>query len=132
MSDGGTLRIEAELAASPELVFAHFVEPERLTAWWPEVAETDPRVGGRYELSWPGPGWVLTGEYTTVVPGEHLGFTWSFAHEEGAPSHVDLRLTPTDTGCTLTIDHTWTDPDERNGYEAGWHHFLDRLRTVLG
>lgn len=55
------LVIERTLAASPELVFDAFTDPEQLTQWWwPEgftcpAAEVDLRVGGTYRIAmqWP-------------------------------------------------------------------------------
>ena len=55
MSSGGTMPEttvaepivrEIDIDASPETVFAFFVEPEKLTRWLAVEAELDPRPGG--------------------------------------------------------------------------------------
>ena len=40
----------------PQTLFDHLTSPDLLVKWWPETAVADLRVGGSYELEWPGMG----------------------------------------------------------------------------
>lgn len=126
----GDLVVEGVLTCDPAEAFAFFTEPARLTRWWPSEAETDVRVGGSYRFAWPGPNWVLTGEYTQVVPGELLEFGWSWDHDD-IDTTVRIEFGPADVGTELRIVHGCSSRDEREGYVEGWLHFLGQLEAVL-
>jgi uncharacterized protein YndB with AHSA1/START domain len=124
--DGAAVVLTAGLPMSTEHAYAHFTDPELLTAWWPEVADTDPSPGGRYHLQWPGPGWHLHGEYAETVPGERLSFTWAWDHED-AERFVTIGFRPDGDDTHLTVEHTYGGDEERDGYVEGWVFFLGRL-----
>ena len=49
-----------------------------------------------------------------------------------ALSHLQLRITPTDNGCKLTLRHLalgMIDDDHRQGVNEGWSHFLKGVRS---
>ena len=107
--------------------------PERLTRWWPSVAEVDPREGGSYQLSWPNMQWSLRGTYSEVsapparsdeaadvIPvaddrasdsatprgGGALAFFWKWDHEPDAPTRdVAIRIDPMGQGTRLLLEH---------------------------
>lgn len=112
-------------------LYYHFTIPDRLTRWWPRVAEVDAVVGGKLHLAWPDNDWHLRGEFTALEPGVHLGFTWLWDHE---PSHipakqVDIWFQPLlEHGARLAIfhgpyDETPEDQSSRQGVVEGWIHF---------
>jgi uncharacterized protein YndB with AHSA1/START domain len=122
--------------AGPDEVFAYWTDPALLRQWWPDRAETDPRPGGAYHLSWPRLGWHLRGEYTAVEPGQRLAFTWRWDHEPERPTRtVDVLLDPVgDLGTQLIVTHgayAKSDREERDGHLEGWTYFLTRLRDAL-
>ncbi len=115
---------------SAQELFEYWVQPDLLKYWWTERAETDPRVGGRYKLSWPEMDWVLEGEYTTVEPGKHLGFTWSWNHEpEVGPKQVDVYFSELAEATRVGIYHSPFEGNsaDRQGVVEGWIHFGMRL-----
>jgi len=131
------LILTGEVAASPESLFRHWVEPDLLAQWWAQEAEIDPRVGGEYVLSWPRMGWNLRGRYTRFEPGKQLGFTWNWDHEPNLPERVvDVRFEPAAGGTRLAITHgpysdTPEDQQDRQSHLDGWQHFVQRLAEVV-
>jgi uncharacterized protein YndB with AHSA1/START domain len=119
---------------SPEAAFTYWTRPELITKWWPQEAEIEPRLGGRYHLAWPGMNWHLRGVYTAFEPGRRLAFTWRWDHEPDAPERsVDITFAPGGEGTHLTATHgTYADTDadreERQGHLDGWTHFLSQLQ----
>ncbi|CAN5516107.1 hypothetical protein BH11ARM1_BH11ARM1_06350 [soil metagenome] len=116
---------------SPAELFASFVTPEILQKWWPQLATVDPVVGGSYSFEWPDMNWKLSGKYTALESGEHLGFTWSWNHEPtDYPIYVDIYFEETDGGTRMSIFHhpfLAERPDDRQGVVEGWIHFGMKL-----
>jgi len=127
--DGSTVTIIGTLPCAPDAAFAAFIEPDLLAQWWQTEANTDPRTGGKYHMAWPGPGWNLRGEYLEVEAATALRFTWSWDHET-TQSEVGILFTPEADRTVVTISHTYSHPDERDGYVDGWLHFLPRIADV--
>ena len=133
-----TLILRAALPGAPADVFPFFTEPAKLTRWWPSAAETDPRTGGSYHLSWPQMDWHLRGTYGAVESGALLEFTWKWDHEPDLPERtVRVEFAAEDGGTRLTVHHgTYGDGDaeqeDRNNHHEGWTHFLGQLAGALG
>ena len=122
--------IERELPGRPEVVFDHLTVADLLVTWWPTHAETDPRPGGSYRLHWDGPDVTLRGTYEIVDRPDHLRYTWSWDHDDDH-STVDIALSAAGVGTAIRIHQTASTAEERDGYLAGWSHFLDKLATNL-
>lgn len=123
------VRIEYHLHVPVEEAREWLTDPEHLCQWWPTEAETDPQVGGAYELRWPAQEWTLRGHYL-AVDADHVAFTWAWDHEDLPDRRVDIRFRPEGDGSVWIIDHEAADDDEGAGYIEGWHHFLSRLAAV--
>ena len=123
--------IDIEVPGTAQAVLAHFTQPELLTTWWPEGAETDPHAGGEYHLWWEGPGWHLRGRYLDVGP-TRVVFTWKWDHETTPEREVDVRIVQHDDRVHVSLRHEAHDDDERQSYTDGWEHFLGRLAERLG
>jgi uncharacterized protein YndB with AHSA1/START domain len=116
---------------SPGDLYDYFTSPGLLTRWWPQSAEVEPSLGGKFLLSWPENDWRLRGTYTAREPGVHLGFTWSWDHEPSqvAVKQVDVWFMPLfEHGARLAIFHgpfdaTQSDQEARQGIVEGWIHF---------
>jgi uncharacterized protein YndB with AHSA1/START domain len=119
------------LGHTPESLFAWLTEPEKLTKWWPERAEVDLRVGGKYRLLWPKPEWTIRGEYTSVEAPRHLGFTWQGDPDDSLRSQVVIWIDPIEEGSRLAIWHSgYADATERRQLCEGWIHFGMRLMGI--
>lgn len=128
------LRLEAVYAgAQAAALFDCLTRAGRLVSWWPQTAETDPRLGGRYRLAWPALGQTLFGEYTQFEPGRNLAFTWNWEHApELSQRVVSVQLAPLGEGTQLTLAHgpyraDARDQDDRQSHLDGWRYFLARL-----
>jgi uncharacterized protein YndB with AHSA1/START domain len=78
---------------SANALYDHFVDPQLLTAWWPDEALLDPRVAGELVLRWPDMDWTIRGVFTSLERGRHVGFTWNWDHEPSQRErYVDVWL----------------------------------------
>ncbi len=120
---------------TPDLIFACWVMPQLLAHWWSPKAVVDPRLGGRYSLTWPTLKQTLQGVYSVYDPPHTLAFTWKWDHEpeRADPLRVHITLETIDTDVRLTLVHgTYSasaeDQDLRIDHHlTGWQHFLPRL-----
>lgn len=125
---------------TPEELFAHWVEPELLGRWWPQMAQVEPGVGGEFRFSWQDT--ALYGTYTAFEVGVHLGFTWAWTSNPNdcQPLQVDIWFMEVDGGTRMAVYHgPYCDAEDdrtaRDGHREGWIHFgmrLAGLRTPDG
>lgn len=136
---GPEVRIERTLTAPPERVFAAWTDPAVLRRWYcpnpdlPLEVEADARVGGRYRVDMGEGRYVAEGEYTALVPGRLVAFTWRWTSSDGAPSAVRVELSPTpDGGTHLVLRHTGlADAEDAQGHGEGWELSLARLEALV-
>ncbi|MDF0602588.1 SRPBCC domain-containing protein [Psychromarinibacter sp. C21-152] len=135
-----SLRVTQTVPAPPERVFDAWLDPEMLTKFMrpgPDVgvtkAETDPRVGGRYDIVMTAekgeiPHW---GEYREIERPRRLVFTWNSPH--AAPdSVVTLTFEPEGAGTLVTLVHDRFPSDSsRDGHEKGWTGILGALAQAV-
>lgn len=134
---GPQARVERTLAAPPERVFAAWTDPAILRRWYcpnpdlPLEVTADVRVGGRYRVDMGGGRFVAEGEYTELVPGRVVAFTWRWTTSD-AVSAVRVELSPTpDGGTRLVLVHTGlADADDAQGHREGWELELARLEAL--
>lgn len=135
--------VERRFAASPQTVFDAWTKPEMLRRWWhaehhweTPLAEVDLRVGGEIVLVMrnPGSGAELAGRgyFTALVPGERVGFTWTW-DDLGQPGLVDveLRAPVSSSGTQLVLTHYGVPVDSRNSTYVGWQNSFDNLDLAL-
>jgi len=134
-----SLTLVRRIAARPAIVFDALITPDGISSWWgPDagpvlVAETDPRVGGRYRCRFRtlgGGEYESSGEYLEVSPPERLAMTWKWLDEaEGAGQMmIVIELRPVAEGTELTFTQSgFEDEDNRLGHEKGWSGSLDKL-----
>jgi len=133
--EGNIVVHEIDLAATPEVVFAMFVDPERLVRWIGVTADVEPRPGGifRFEVV---SGQFCEGRYLTVEPPDHLVFTWGWTDPAmGLPpgsSSVEVTLHPEGPGTRLRLVHSGlSTAAARLLHEDGWNRFLERLSATV-
>ena len=121
---------------TPGELFSYWVEPAKLTQWWPNEVTTDPVPGGRYRYGFVKSGYTLTGTFTEVEPGKRLAFSWRYEHGAGKEQQVvaDFERRDADTLLTVTQGPYGSGPaGERERQERldGWTYFLGRLKTAV-
>jgi uncharacterized protein YndB with AHSA1/START domain len=122
-----------DIATTPERLFPLLVEPESLQQWWPDVAELEPRVGGRVRMEFRGGESVVTGEVTRFEPPRAVAFTWVRGERPDVSTHVELTVTELDRErCRVEVVHSgWEQvPEMRSMHDAGWSHFLACLAAL--
>jgi uncharacterized protein YndB with AHSA1/START domain len=123
----------AEVRATPERLFELLTEPAALVQWWPDVAELEPRLGGRVRMTFRGGESVVTGEVTRYEPPRSLGLTWIRAESPGVTTQIEFTVTAVDPGRSrVEVVHSgWEQaPELRPLHDAGWAHFLGCLTDL--
>lgn len=137
-----TLTLTRELPASPAQVFAAWTTPEAMKQWFAPgdytvpLAETDPREGGAFKVQMEAPDkpitHTVTGVYETVIPNEHLKFSWRWEREDAVETRVEAIFDKIEGGTELQVTHTgFPNAEERDKHMAGWSGCLDNLDAYL-
>jgi uncharacterized protein YndB with AHSA1/START domain len=133
-----TIEMSLEIDALPGEVWKAITEARELIRWFPLKAEVEPRVGGRYWMSWEG---AYEGESRIEIfePERHLRTTWpTMTREEGGPTElaVDYHLEGKGGRTALRLVHSgfgrgasWD--EEYEGIHTGWAFELRSLRHYL-
>lgn len=120
-----------DIAAPPEIVFAHLTTVEGMLAWMGEHAELVPTPGGAFAVDVNGA--LFRGEFLEVDPPRRVVVSWGLAGSEDLPpgaSRVEFTLTPTARGTTLELLHTGLPDPYARTHAIGWRHYLARLRLA--
>jgi uncharacterized protein YndB with AHSA1/START domain len=139
-----TLRLEKQLAARREDVFAACVEPDRLATWWGPRGFTTPRidldvrVGGAYRIAMQPPDgelFHLQGRFRDVDRPRRLSYTfvWEPPDPDDRETVVTLSFLETPEGGTsLVVEQERFATEERcQLHRDGWTDSLDRLEDTL-
>jgi uncharacterized protein YndB with AHSA1/START domain len=134
-----SLSLKRTLKASPEAVYAAWLDPVTITRFMAGGADqrvtearTDPRVGGSFRI-------VMTsdkdiahqGVYRDLVPHSLIRFTWESPYSP-ADSEVTIRLSPVADGTEITLTQVkFLSESARDGHQGGWSRILDRLAATL-
>jgi uncharacterized protein YndB with AHSA1/START domain len=126
---------ELHIAASCEVVFAHFTDPDLMCSWMGVSAELDPRPGGLCNVD-VSDTHRARGEYLEVSPYHRVVFSWGWDDQvHGLPpgsSRVEVTLTPAGGGTLLRLRHSGLPETLRASHGEGWDHYLPRLAAVAG
>jgi uncharacterized protein YndB with AHSA1/START domain/DNA-binding transcriptional ArsR family regulator len=147
-ADGRTFSFERVPAASPDVVWRHWVDPDLLASWWAPPSMTiidcvlEPRPGGRAVLDYRDAEgrYRSEGRVHAAKESEHLVFELSVLDAAGAVSftgHYDLALAATPGGTRLRLDLRITETTVEAvpyiaGIETGWGQVLDNLVDAVG
>ena len=136
-----SLMLTRTLPAPPDRCFRAWTDPEALKHWFGPgtsevlLAETDPRVGGRYRLVMRAPGGEehdVSGEFREVVANRKLVFTWAWRSTPERQSLVTVEFVPEGTATALTLTHEqFADEGARDRHRHGWTAILDKLTAFV-
>jgi uncharacterized protein YndB with AHSA1/START domain len=137
-----SLTITRKLPASPDQCFRAWTDPQALKQWFGPgdievlLAETDPRVGGRYRILARSPGGEehdVSGEFREVVANRKLVFTWAWRTMPERQSLVTVEFVPDGGATTLTLTHEqFADEAARDRHHHGWTGSLAKLAAFVG
>jgi uncharacterized protein YndB with AHSA1/START domain len=134
-----SLTLVRRITARPSIIFDALTTPDGIACWWgPDagpvlLAETDPRVGGRFRVRFrtlDGTEHESSGEYLEVVRPERLAMSWRWEDgEDPGESLVEIQLRAVAGGTELTFTQSRLhDEDTRRSHEEGWNGALDKLQ----
>lgn len=121
---------EVKIAARPEIVFQHFVDPERMARWLGSASVLDARPGGAIQITVAGEH-RGSGQFLEVEPPRRIVMTWGW-DEPNHPipsgrTRVEVDLTPDGDGTLLRLQHVGLPADAIEDHSGGWGHYLSRL-----
>lgn len=122
-----------EVRATPQRLWTLLTQPEELVRWWPDVAELEPREGGRVRMVFEANSSVVNGRVTRFDLPTGLGFTWEREQSPGAPTQVEFTVSDLGGGrCRVEVVHSGWEaaPELRPIHDAGWAHFLACLAAL--
>lgn len=126
-----TFRTTLEVAATPDRVFDHFVQPELLIRWMGDAARLEARDGGLFAVDINGV--IIRGSYVRIERPHLIEIAWGEAGNAMMPpgaTRLVVRLSPRGAGTLLELEHGGLTPAEAAKHRAGWPHFLSRLAQL--
>jgi len=130
IAETGSIERELTIAARPEIVFAYFVDPERIVRWMGRTAELDATPGGLFRIDYNGTD-IVRGTFVEVDAPRRVVFTWGWeAPGDPTPpgaSTVEVTLTPDGDGTRVQLRHFGLPPESVDGHAEGWDYFLPTL-----
>jgi uncharacterized protein YndB with AHSA1/START domain len=134
------IRVDGRFGASPERVFAAWLDPDVARRWLFATAtrpiahlEIDARVAGGFRFIERGETGDVEyrGEYVEIVPSRRLVFTLTASDHSRASTRVTVQIEARATGCALALTHENLPLDFACGMEARWTGMLYGLGVTL-
>ena len=133
MSETAPILRSVDVRTTPERLWQLLTERDALVRWWPDVAELEPREGGRIRMVFAANSSVVNGRVTRFDPPTGLGFTWDREQSPGAVTQVEFTVTDLGDGrCRVEVVHSGWEaaPELRPLHDLGWAHFLACLADL--
>ena len=132
----GTIEKSITINAGADKVVAALTNADQLEKWFPTQAVTEPRVGGKYHLTFIRPGednHVTDGKFTAVGP-QKVSTTWPM--EGLGDTDVDWVLSESGSETEVKLVHNgigeggpWD--QVRAMMDPGWGMFIGNLKSYL-
>ncbi len=130
VSDINAVVRETHIDATPEAIFAYFVEPEKMVRWMGVRAHLDARPGGQFAVDINHLA-RARGEYLEVVPPTRIVLSFGWEDDPAVPpgsTTVEITLTPDGDGTHVRLVHRGLPTrDAREAHGEGWAHYVHRL-----
>ena len=139
----GTVRLHRVLSAPAERVYRAFLDAAALAKWLPPdgftctVHELDPRVGGRYPMSFTnfssGNSHAFGGEYEELVPGQRIRYNDRFENPDmpgQMRTTIEFRAVSVGTDVTI-VQEGIPDAIPVEACYLGWQQSLKLLSKVV-
>lgn len=132
MNRGIDLRIERDVAASPERLWQCLKRRELLAEWFFAV-DFEPIPGHRFTILGDAvPGWRGWTNVEVIELDPPRRMVWAFdCTSEAPPSRVTFSIEPIESGCRLVITHEGEAPGLTcRLLKAGWTDYSKRLAAL--
>lgn len=135
-----TIRTARRFPASGRRVFDAWLDPAIARRWLFATAtrplaqvEIDACVTGSFRFVERLRGTTIEhrGRYVEILPHRRLAFTLCVENHPDAVARVTIAITPTRTGCALTLTHEGLPPDCAEHTRARWTGMLYGLGVIL-
>ncbi|HYK92890.1 MAG TPA: SRPBCC domain-containing protein [Thermoplasmata archaeon] len=123
--------IQVTIPLPPSMIFSAFTDAAQVESWLGARAVIEPKLGGRYELTFSGETpFVSRGRVTHFSADLDVGFSW-----QGPPpfeslmngdstTQVYVRLQESPEGIDVTLEHTGWKSGEQWEAARSWHFHL--------
>ena len=125
------IRVSALIQASPNRIYAAWLDERQHSAFTGGRATVEPWVGGRH-TAWEG---YSEGMLVELDTGRRLVMTWRTTDfpKDAEDSRVEVPLDPVAGGTKVTLVHTQVPEGQAEKYKAGWKEFyLDPMKKFFG
>jgi uncharacterized protein YndB with AHSA1/START domain len=126
--DRWVLTLSRDFAHPVETVWPWLTDPDRVGRWSPAVPDRPFDCVGPVKTRENPEDDPIDGEVLAVNPPYELVHRWG---HEGGSDVLRWRLSPTDAGCRLTLEHEMADRTHTAENAGGWHICLDVLSGNL-
>jgi uncharacterized protein YndB with AHSA1/START domain len=126
-----TFRTSIDIAAAPDRVFDHLVQPELLVRWMGDRARLEAREGGAFAVDINGV--LIRGWFVRVERPHLIEIAWGEAGNDAMPpgsTRLLVRLKAQGGGTLVELEHDGLIADEARKHAVGWPHFLERLSVL--
>jgi uncharacterized protein YndB with AHSA1/START domain len=122
------------------LILSAFTDASHVAGWLATSAIVEPKVGGRYELTFESPEpFVSRGVVRSLTPELDIGFDWqgpppfeSLMNGPPPTTHVYVRLQESPEGIDITLEHSGWGMGAEWEEARSWHfHFWDERLHLL-
>jgi uncharacterized protein YndB with AHSA1/START domain len=120
-----------EIAAGPDVVFDHFVEPALLVRWMGDRARLEAHDGGVFAVDINGV--IIRGHFVRVDRPRLIEIAWGEAGNDAMPpgsTRLVVRLTAKGESTLVELEHHGLVDSEARKHAVGWPHFLERLAVL--
>ena len=134
MAKKETFVFKRTINAPPAEVFLAVTDATALREWFSDVAQIEPRNGGRVYFAWH-QGYYAAGEVTKVNPGKKLAFTWT-GRGESDTTQVEIAIASKKNASTIRVQHAGVRAGKKwkataDAIRRGWELGLENLQSVL-
>ncbi|MFQ5884681.1 MAG: SRPBCC domain-containing protein [Thermoplasmata archaeon] len=135
------------LKCNPQKAFEMFTLNEHLEKWLTQVADVEPKIGGKYELFWNPEDKendsTIGCKILVIQPGKFLSFEWKgpkqfkhFMNEARPLTNVAVSFFPCAEGTEVHVLHTgWRETPEweeaRQWFVQSWEMVLSELEKCV-
>ncbi len=123
--------ISAEFPVTPNAIYNAWLDGDQHANMTGGDATGVPEVGAKF-TAWDGYIW---GSNLELEANQRIVQSWRTSDFEEADddSRIEIELSPTETGCLLTLHHSNIPDDHPSDYEQGWEdHYFIPMRSYFG